>query len=177
MGLGRIHPSPPGSAAMDASQSRNGRCDRSGHRQGNGGLARSGIRQPGLSQNANEGGPCCYADRMNHIHISTIHALVSLSFALCALAFVPDLTFAAPGCNLERDRDRADLDAASLIGANLSSATLSLAQLSFAVLIGANLRGATLSGANLEGAFRRPGISRADLEGATGLDTVKGLVD
>ena len=31
--------------------------------------------------------------------------------------------------------------------------------------------------ANLSGAVRRPGISRADLDGATVLDTVVGLVD
>ena len=36
---------------------------------------------------------------------------------------------------------------------------------------------ANLSYANLSGAVRRPGISRADLDGATGLDTAVGLVD
>ena len=41
----------------------------------------------------------------------------------------------------------------------------------------ANLSYANLSYANLTDAFRRPGISRADLEGATVLDTAMGLVD
>ena len=45
------------------------------------------------------------------------------------------------------------------------------------VLIRANLTGADFTDANLTGAFRRPGISRADIDGVKGLDTVTGLVD
>ena len=37
--------------------------------------------------------------------------------------------------------------------------------------------GQDLRWATLTGAVRRPGISRADMEGVKGLDTVKGLVD
>ena len=51
-----------------------------------------------------------------------------------------------------------------------------------AIQTGATLRDANLSNANftnadLSYAFRRPGISRADMEGAEGLETIKGLVD
>ena len=42
---------------------------------------------------------------------------------------------------------------------------------------GQDLRGRDFTDANLTGAFRRPGISRADMEGVKGLDTVTGLVD
>ena len=49
--------------------------------------------------------------------------------------------------------------------------------LSYAHLWSADLRGANFTDARLTGAFRRPGISRADMEGAEGLDTVTGLVD
>ena len=75
---------------------------------------------------------------------------------------------------------------------NLTNAKLILAGLTFAKLSGANFNSANLTGANLWGAkltggdftdadltdaFMRPGISRADMEGADGLDTAKGLVD
>ena len=60
-----------------------------------------------------------------------------------------------------------DLTNANLTGANLTAVDLE----------GAILWGANLTDADLSGAFRRPGISRADLEGAEGLDTVTGLVD
>jgi hypothetical protein len=42
---------------------------------------------------------------------------------------------------------------------------------------GQDLRGRDFSGQDLSGAFRRPGISRADMEGVKGLDTVTGLID
>ena len=60
-----------------------------------------------------------------------------------------------------------DLEGADLGSANLKGRDLRGAKLSFA----------DLRGADLSDAVRRPGISRADMEGATGLDTVKGLVD
>lgn len=44
-------------------------------------------------------------------------------------------------------------------------------------LTGANMTLAILYGADLTNAVRRLGIRRADLEGAEGLDYVKGLVD
>ena len=40
---------------------------------------------------------------MNHIRIPTIRALVALSIALIAVAFMPDPTSAAIDCNLQRD--------------------------------------------------------------------------
>ena len=60
-----------------------------------------------------------------------------------------------------------DLTNANLTGANLTGANLTAV----------DLEGAILWGADLSGAFRRPGISRADLDGAEGLDTARGLVD
>jgi uncharacterized protein YjbI with pentapeptide repeats len=60
-----------------------------------------------------------------------------------------------------------DLEGANLRGANLRGS----------ILVGATLNATDLTGANLTAAFRRPGLSCADLEGATGLDTVPGLVD
>ena len=54
---------------------------------------------------------------------------------------------------------------------------MSGANLYRANLTGANLRSADFTDANLTDAFRRPGISRADMEGVKGLDTVKGLID
>jgi len=109
---------------------------------------------------------------MNHMRTSTIRALVALSFALCALAFVPSLTFAAPNCNLQRNLVKADLS-----GCNLSSADLSSADLSSANLTDANLTDADFTDADLTDALRRPGISRADMDGVKGLDKVKGLID
>ena len=102
------------------------------------------------------------------------------------------------GSNLEGSNlEGADLSGAGLSGANLSLANLTDAYLAYANLAGANLAGANLAGANLTfayltfaylsganlfganftNAFLRPGISRADLEGAKGLDTVTGLVE
>ena len=87
----------------------------------------------------------------------------------------------------EANLSRADLTGAYLSEANLTDANLSRANLSGADLSYANLSGANLSGANLTsaklwhadltGAFRRPGISRADMDGVIGLDTAKGLID
>ena len=61
-------------------------------------------------------------------------------------------------------RMQSDYSGRDLSGRDLSSANLTVAKLTGAVRPG-------------PGAVRRPGISRADLEGAKGLDTVKGLVD
>ena len=66
-----------------------------------------------------------------------------------------------------RDFEGQDLSFANLRGANLRGANLS----------GAKLSGGDFTDANLAGAFRRPGISRADMEGDKGLGTVKGLLD
>jgi len=92
------------------------------------------------------------------------------------------------GANLYgADLTGAYLRGAYLRGANLRGATLYLAVLTDADLTGAtltlaNLSSADLFGANftdadLTGAFRRPGISRADMEGVLGLDSITGLVD
>ncbi|NDF40256.1 MAG: pentapeptide repeat-containing protein, partial [Proteobacteria bacterium] len=56
----------------------------------------------------------------------------------------------------------ANLTGANLTGANLWDATLTRAD---------------FTDADLTNAFRRPGISRADMDGVKGLDTVKGLLD
>jgi uncharacterized protein YjbI with pentapeptide repeats len=119
---------------------------------------------------------------MNNMRAIITRTIIAASVALCAIVAVPDLTFAASNCNLERN----------LVGANLSGCDLTLANLSYANLEGANLRGANLRGANLSiadlsgadftdadltDAYLRPGISRADMEGVKGLDTVTGLVD
>ena len=154
--------------------------------------------------------------------MATIRALVALSIALIAVAFMPDPTSAATDCNLQRDLVRADLSTCNLrgrdfsglnlsganltgaymVGVNLTNANLSGADLSDATLAGAYLRGADLSNADLHHAdifradltnasltnaslvdadlteaFRRRGVSRADMNGAIGLDTVKGLID
>ena len=66
-----------------------------------------------------------------------------------------------------RDFSGQDLRGANLSGANLTDANLS----------GANLTKADFTDADLTNAVRRPGISRADMEGVKGLDTAKGLVD
>ena len=65
-----------------------------------------------------------------------------------------------------------DFSGQALEGANLWGADLRGARLTFA-----NLTGADFTGANLTDAFRRPGISRADMDGAEGLDSSIGLVD
>ena len=134
---------------------------------------------------------------MNHMRAITTRAIIAASVALCAIVVVPALTFAAPNCNLRRNLVGAnlsgcnltganssdaklfgaDLNGANLRGADLTVATLSGANLSDATLTGAKLHGANLTGANLTLAFRRPGISRTELEGAEGLDTVEGLLD
>jgi len=89
----------------------------------------------------------------------------------------------------------ADLFGATLANADLSNANLGAANLTYANLFAANLSGASLAGANLAevnlgeanvsgasfegatfaGGYRRSGIRNADLNGATGLDTAKGL--
>jgi len=71
----------------------------------------------------------------------------------------------------------ANLVKANLAGADLQSADLSHANLQWADLTGAKIGHANLRGANLTAAFRHIGVSRADLEVATGLDEAKGLVD
>ena len=133
-----------------------------------------------------------YPDDMNNMRAIITRTIIVASVALYAIVAVPDLTFAAPDCNLKRDLENADLSGCNLTGANLGGANLTGANLIGANLTGANLIGADMIGANLwradltdadftnadlENAFIRPGISRADMEGATGLDTVKGLVD
>jgi hypothetical protein len=99
---------------------------------------------------------------MNNMRAIITRALVALSVALCAIVVVPDLTFAASNCNLKR----------YLVTANLTGADLTNADLT-----GANLDRANFTDADLSGAVRRPGISRADMKGADGLETVKGLID
>ena len=89
-------------------------------------------------------------------------AVIAASVALCAIVAVPALTFAAPDCNLQRDLVNADLSGCDLRGADLTYA---------------NLEGADFTDADLTDALRRPGISRADMDGPKGLATVKGLVD
>jgi hypothetical protein len=80
------------------------------------------------------------------------------------------------------DLTGADLTGAILIRARLTGANLDRANFTDADLWGANLTRADLSGADFTGAHltnavRRPGISRADMDGALGLNSVKGLVD
>ena len=104
---------------------------------------------------------------MNNMRAITTRIIIAASVAICAIVAVPDLTFAAPDCNLERDLVRANLSGCYLRGADLSRANL----------WDATLAGADFTGANLTDAFRRPGISRADMDGVIGLDTVTGLVD
>ena len=70
-----------------------------------------------------------------------------------------------------------DYSGQDLRGRDFSGQDLSLAVLTLANLRGANLTGANFTNTDLTDAVRRPGISRADLDGAEGLDTVKGLVD
>jgi len=78
------------------------------------------------------------------------------------------------------DLTNANLGASNLTYANLGGANLSGASLAGANLAGVNLGEANVSGASFEGAtfaggYRRSGIRNADLNGATGLDTAKGL--
>ena len=116
---------------------------------------------------------------MNNMRAIITRTIIAASVAICAIVAVPDLTFA---CNLERDLVHANLSGcylrgADLVGADLSRAYLIGANLSYADLSYAYLRGADFTGADLTDAFRRPGISRADMDGVIGLDTVTGLVD
>ena len=76
-----------------------------------------------------------------------------------------------------RDFSGQDLADANLFHADLTDAVLHGATLSGAYLINATLTGADFTDADLTDAFRRPGISRADMEGAIGLDKVMGLID
>ena len=129
---------------------------------------------------------------MNHIRAITTRIIIAASVALCAIVVVPDLTFAAPDCNLKRNTTTtANLSGCNLTGANLRGDDLSRADLFRANLSNADLTGARLARANLEGAtlsradftdadltnaVRRP-ISLADLRGVIGLDTVTGLIE
>ena len=66
-------------------------------------------------------------------------------------------------------------------GEHLQGRSFAFHDLTGADFSGAHLQGETfwkadLSGADLSGAFRRPGISRADMEGANGLDSITGLI-
>jgi len=94
---------------------------------------------------------------MNNMRAIVTRAVIAASVAVCAIMAVPDLTFAAPDCNLERD-----LVGANLSGCNLRRAILSSADLRRANLSGADLRGANLDFANLSGAD----LTSADLGGA-----------
>ena len=78
---------------------------------------------------------------------------------------------------MPEDYSGQDLHHSDFSGQDLRWANLSGPYLRGANLEDANLSGVDLTDADLSGAFRRPGISRADLEGANGLGTVKGLVD
>ena len=60
-------------------------------------------------------------------------------------------------------------------GQDLEGANLRGAILSGSILVGATLNATDLTGANLTNAFRHPGIRRAELQGAKGVDTVEGL--
>ena len=75
------------------------------------------------------------------------------------------------------DLTGADLAGADMRGMKLVRVNLTGANLTGANLWDANLTNADFTDANLSGAFRRPGISRADMEGVKGLDTVTGLID
>lgn len=91
---------------------------------------------------------------MKHVGILTIRVLIAIFFSVSGLAFFPDLTFAAPDCDITRDLDHADLSGCDLIGADLSGAhllgaTLTGAKLSLADLGGADLRNADLGGAEM----------------------------
>jgi len=68
----------------------------------------------------------------------------------------------------------ADLQLATLFNANLSNANLGQANLAGVNLGEANVNGASFQGATFAGGYRRSGIRNADLDGAIGLDTVKG---
>ena len=78
-----------------------------------------------------------------------------------------------PGAKLQSaDLPRVDLTGVDVRGADLSFANLQGANLSLATLLGTDF-----TRAELRDAVRRPGISRADMEGATGLASAKGLLD
>ena len=133
MGVAPVVCFPPGPGAIDAGESPNSRCDRSRHRQGTR-QACSGIRQPCLSRDAHQGGSYWHGDRMKHIRIPIIGALVAISLVVGALAFVPNRASAASDCNIKRD----------LVEADLSRCVLTRADLSYADLTGADLTGANL---------------------------------
>ena len=130
------------------------------------------LTSPARCKMSHQGGPYWYGDRMKHIRISTVRALVVTSFVVGALAFVPDVTFAAPNCNLNRTLVRANLAGCAMALADLRGEDLSGANLSDAILINADLSGADLSGANLRGALIihtslfRANLTGADLRGA-----------
>ena len=60
---------------------------------------------------------------------------------------------------------------------DLTGADFSGAHLQGETFWKADLFGANFTDADLTDAFRRPGISRADMEGVIGLDSITGLVD
>ena len=68
----------------------------------------------------------------------------------------------------------ADLQLATFVNANLTNANFSQANLARVNLGEANVSGASFQGATFAGGYRRSGIRNADLDGAIGLDTVKG---
>ena len=108
-----------------------------------------------------------YPDDMNNMRAIITRTIIVASVALYAIVAVPDLTFAAPNCNLQRDLENADLSQCNLHGANLRGDDP----------WGANLTKADFTNADLTDAFRRPGINRADLAGVKGLDSIVGLAD
>ncbi len=67
-------------------------------------------------------------------------------------------------------------DLAVLTEADLTRANLTRADLIRANLVLADLSGADFANADLTEMYRRPGTSKAEMKGATGLDTAKGLV-
>ena len=109
---------------------------------------------------------------MNHIRIPTIRALVALSIALIAVAFMPDPTSAAIDCNLQLDLVRADLSTCNLRGRDFSGLNLSGANLTGAYMVGANLNKANLTGAVLSDGT----LAGAYLSYVICLDTVRGLM-
>ena len=112
---------------------------------------------------------------MNNMRAIITRTIIAASVALCAIVAVPDLTFAAPDCNLQRDLENADLSRCDLSDAILIGADLTGADLEGANLSGAILAGADFTDADLTDALRRPGISRAELKGAKGVERSTGI--
>ena len=117
---------------------------------------------------------------MNNMRAIITRTIIAASVALCSIVAVPDLTFAAPDCNLQRDLSSANLSGCYLRGARLFFADLTRANLTSADLTGANLTDAKLTGANLTdadllGAYRIILISRAELKGAKGVERSTGI--